>query len=270
MSSVSTLRSFFKPPALTFENYDIWAPKMEMLLKTEKLWSIVSGKRPRPEGGSEDKSTKAQIEWDEDAERAVALIFLCLGDMAERHVTGIDNPVEMWEKIKEVYSTSGFSARCNIWVRLFSVRFEAYGTSEKYVNEIRQCCQLLKGAGFEVHDEIQCSALIRGLGPPFEQFVASISQFYRRKETIKFDELVSQLFDEERRKNGIMDDETDHYRAYRVGVRKPLVCWHCKKEGHKEENCYEKYPEKRPGGVKLGKASAAFSVSDCTFCDHTL
>jgi hypothetical protein len=46
---------------------------------------------------------------------------------------------------------------------------------EKYVDEISHYCQLLKGAGFEVDEEIQCSALIRGLGYPYDTFVTSIS-----------------------------------------------------------------------------------------------
>ena len=84
MSSSSIIpRSSFKPPALTSENYDIWQGKVQMLLKSERLWSIVNGRKLRPEGGSEDKPTKAQTEWDEEADRAIALIFLCLGDAAE-------------------------------------------------------------------------------------------------------------------------------------------------------------------------------------------
>jgi hypothetical protein len=26
-----------------------------------------------------------------------------------------------------------------------------------------------------------------------------------------------------------------------------IECWHCKRAGHKEENYWNKYPEKRPG-----------------------
>jgi hypothetical protein len=81
----------------------------------------------------------------------------------------------MWEKVKEIYPMSGFSSRINIWGRLFSARWDKHGTGEKYVNDIRQCCQLLRGSGFVVHNEIQCSALIRGLGPDYEQFVTSVS-----------------------------------------------------------------------------------------------
>ena len=249
-TTTSAIRSIFRPPVLTSENYDVWQGKVMMLLKSERLWSIVSGKRLRPEGGSDGRPTKGQSEWDDDAECATALIFLCLGNMAEQHVMGIEDPVEVWNKLKEVYLQSGFSAQCSIWVRLFSAQLTDH-TIEKYVNEIGHCCQLLRGAGFEVPEEIQCSALIQGLDQSYEPFVTSISQLYRRKENIKFEELVSQLFDEHRRMEAkINEGEPYNNRTYSTAMhikgRKPLVCWHCKKEGHKEENCWEKYPEKRP------------------------
>jgi hypothetical protein len=259
----------FRPPPLTSENYDVWQGKAMMLLKSERLWSIVSERRLRPEGGSDDRPTKGQQEWDDDAERAVALIFLCLGDMAERHIMGMEDPVEVWNKLKDVYSRSGFSTRCNIWVRLFSARLDRHRTMEKYVDEVSHCCQLLKGAGFEVHEEIQCSALVHGLGDPYEAFTTSISQSYRRNETIKFEELVSQLFDESRRKDALIDDEIAHPKVYTAKGKKALTCWHCKREGHKEENCWEKYPEQRPkkgsegsSDREVGKASTVW-CADC-------
>jgi hypothetical protein len=55
----------------------------------------VSEKRLRPEGGSDGRPTKGQQEWDDDAERAVALIFLCLGDMAEQHIMSMEDSVEV-------------------------------------------------------------------------------------------------------------------------------------------------------------------------------
>jgi hypothetical protein len=82
------------------------------------------------------------------------------------------------------------------------------------------------------------------------------------------------VFDESRRKDGIIDDEMKYPRVYTVREKKPLTCWHCKKEGHKEENCWEKYPEKRPkkgsenqseGGSDHGVVGKAFAAwyADC-------
>lgn len=83
---------------------------MQNLLIRERLWSIVCERKKRPEGGSTDKPTKEQINWDDDAERATATIFLYLDDMAEKHIRDLTDPIAVWAKLKDVYSCSGFSA----------------------------------------------------------------------------------------------------------------------------------------------------------------
>jgi hypothetical protein len=138
--------------------------------------------------------------------------------MAERQVINLRNPVAIWAKLKEVYSTSGFSARFLAWKKLFSIHHDSQPSIEAYVDEIRSCCMQLKGAGFEVHPEIQASVLLNGLGSGYENFVTSISQYYRRKEDISVDELVSQLFDEQRRKSEIDDD---HAVAFVSRINRP-------------------------------------------------
>jgi hypothetical protein len=97
-------------------NYAIWKSKMEMVLIREKLWGIVCERRIKPESGA-----KAQADYDDDAERATATIFLYLSETAERYVRNLRDPVAVWAKLKEVFSTVGFAARYNMWKRLFDV-----------------------------------------------------------------------------------------------------------------------------------------------------
>ena len=90
--------------------------------------------------------------------------------------------------------------------------------------------------------------MINGLGSGFEGFVASISQHYRRKEDISFDELVSQLFDEHRRK---AEEDKDpvalvSHSGRPIGNGRVPTCWHCGKVGHIEPKCFLKHPELRP------------------------
>jgi hypothetical protein len=72
------------------ENYAVWKSKMEMVLIREKLWGIVCERRTKPESGA-----KAQADFDEDAERATATIFLYLSETAERYVRDVRNPVAL-------------------------------------------------------------------------------------------------------------------------------------------------------------------------------
>ena len=237
--------SFQLVPKLDSGNYDTWKTKMEMLLIREKLWAIVCRRKLRPEGGTDDKPTKAQIEWDDEAERATATIFLYLGNMAERYVYALRDPVAIWEKLAEAYSTRGFSARSLIWRRLFSIRLDGHSGMEAYIDDIRDCCLQLKGAGYAVPEEVQASVLLNRLGETYEVFTSSISQYYRRDEKVNIDELTAQLIDEQRRKVAIEVPNAYLTRNTRGRDSRKPVCRHCHKPGHKEGNCWTKYPEKQ-------------------------
>jgi hypothetical protein len=66
------------PLLIGASNYPTWKSKIEMVLVRERLWSIISGRRVKPESGA-----KALTDFEEDCERATATIFLYLSDTAE-------------------------------------------------------------------------------------------------------------------------------------------------------------------------------------------
>jgi hypothetical protein len=110
-------------PKLNGTSYATWKSKMEMLLIREGHWSIVSQRKLRPTAttGTGTRSAysssrtrrntteptndkdDAALEWDENAERATATIFLYLDEHVEHAVIDIRNPVELWEKLKTIY-----------------------------------------------------------------------------------------------------------------------------------------------------------------------
>jgi hypothetical protein len=97
MSNPSSSSSTYNQlvPKLNGTNYATWKTKMEMLLIRERLWSIVCQRqlRPTPAASSSSSRTRnnnttspeidaAALEWDENAERATATIFLYLDERA--------------------------------------------------------------------------------------------------------------------------------------------------------------------------------------------
>ena len=90
---------------------------MEMALIRERYWGIVAERKLRPESNH-----ARQLEWDDEAERATATIFLCLSESAEKHVQDMRDPVAIWKKLKDVFEVRGFSARFILWRNLFSLK----------------------------------------------------------------------------------------------------------------------------------------------------
>lgn len=213
---------------------------MEMVLIREKLWSIVCERRTKPESGA-----KAQTDYDDDAERATATIFLYLSETAERYVRDLRDPVAVWAKLKEVFSTTGFAARYNMWKRLFNIEIGYTTNIVEYLDKVRSVAIELRESGAEVSDEILVTAALQGLGEKWDTLVTVITH----GETPTFDGLTALLIDEVARKGmGITLQESAFRAETRGGVRGGIgVCWHCGRPGHRMDRCFELHPELRNG-----------------------
>jgi len=282
---------------------------MEMLLIRAGLWSIVSQRKLRPTpttasgnatgssrtrsntaGPSSDDNDAAVQKWDEDAERATAEIFLYLDERVERRVLNIRNPVELWGKLQTFYERKGFSSRFYLWQKLFTLKLADYrkrdegNTIELYLDAFRSHVQQLRSSGAPVSNEIEASALLNGLDDGYESFIVSTTQSIRQTadDEIDVEQLVSQLCDEDRRRTSgqtsteIGDPNTGSAlnahgkRRYSSQSDKPrLTCNHCERPGHKQNDCWILYPEKKNGlrrDSKRQKGHANLAVSGDDMC----
>jgi len=208
---------------------------MEMVLIREKLWSIVCERRARPDS---DKPKLLEA-YEEDAERAMATIFLYLDDNTERYVRDLRDPVLIWKKLNKVCQSNGYAARFNLWKGLFTIGIDK--SVSEYMDKIREIELALREAGADPPEELVVSAALFGLGTRFGTLITVITH----GDPPTLDKLSAILLDEEAKANiGSGPHLEGAYLA-----RSSVVCWHCQKPGHKQERCYLLHPELRPKGV---------------------
>jgi hypothetical protein len=282
---------------------------MEMLLIRERLWSIVCQRqlRPTPAASSSSSRTRnnnnttspeidaAALEWDENAERATATIFLYLDERAERVVIDIRNPVELWEKLKTTYERKGFSSRFYLWQTLFTLQLADYrkrdegNAMELYLDAFRLHIQELRSSGAAVSNEIEASVLFNGLDNSYESFIVTTTQSFRQNvnsladSEIDVEQLVSQLRDEDRRRASgripteIGDPNTGSALYSNRDRKRPwqsnqppshqsnqprLTCNYCNRDGHRQNDCWDLHPHKKQNrqySARVAQASVAMA-----------
>jgi len=264
-------------PKLGSNNYATWKTKMEMLLIREGLWSIVCKRRERPAAAA------ARVQWDDDAERATATIFLYLEERAERHVQNVRNPIELWGKLANIYERKGFSARFYLWQKLFTLKLADYignrdgNAMDNYLDAYRTYCQELRSSGAEISNEIEASVLLNGLGEEYENFIVATTQSFRQhaedgNAEIDVERLISQLCDESRRRTagteiGNPDIQTNGNAMVASRKRPRVMCVHCGKNGHLRSDCWVLHPEKRRSR-RHGTAEANLATGSRTTITH--
>lgn len=231
------------------ENYAVWKTKMEMVLIRERLWAIISGRRGRPK--EEDSKTTAWEAYDDDAERAMATIFLYLSDTVEQYVRGIRDPIVLWEKLRELFATVGFTARFTLWQRLFTLSNTAKDMGE-YLSHVRGIVVGLRESGAEVPEELLVTATLTGLGVEFQDFTTVL---VHSGKDLTLDSLTALLVDEAERRllttaGGFANIVDSALQVQGSG------CWHCGRQGHIRTKCHKwlltdegkAYTEEHPTG----------------------
>jgi hypothetical protein len=141
--------------------------------------------------------------------------------------------------------------------------------------------QQLCSSGAPVSNEIEASALLNGLDDGYESFIVSTTQSIRQTadDEIDVEQLVSQLCDEDRRRTSgqtpteIGDPNTGSAlnahgeRRYPSQSNKPrLTCNHCDRDGHRQDDCWELHPEKKPDRrskrLKQGSSLLAHGITE--------
>lgn len=225
------------------ENYEIWALRMESYLIEKNLYNSLDN------------------ELDENTKRALAAIRLALEDGPLLQIQGTQNAKQAWEMLKSLYSSKGFNSEFLTCKELFQTTLENSNNMESYLNTIKRLYDQLKAKGIEIPKQVIIAWTLNNLTDEYNGFVTTISQAYRtNKDAYSLESLFSNLLDESRRYNAnesqslalwIRDNKfhkKEKRNIKRLGGEKgpKLYCAYCNKEGHREANCYNRYPNKAP------------------------
>jgi hypothetical protein len=87
-------------PKLTEENYPVWKQKIRRVLIAKKAYNIVTGVELLPVGNGVALRI-LQESWHDRANKALAQIHLGCCDELLPLIDDIDDPVEMWEALRD-------------------------------------------------------------------------------------------------------------------------------------------------------------------------
>jgi len=138
-----------------------------------------------------------------------------------------------------------------------------------YLDAFQAHVRQLRSAGAVVDREMEVALLLNGLDESYDAFVAVTIQYFCRnvEKGIEVEVLEAWLRDEECRRAGARGRggmgevrtaapawERKRGWAQSRGCTPP-VCNYCEREGHRQDYCWELYPEKRSGG-RVGRKGA--------------
>lgn len=217
------------------EGYTVWKFKMRMLLIHEGLWETISAVVV------EGKKTPDDVRKDE---KALSKICLTVDGAAISIVRPAKTAKEAWDALMKSYEDRSLGRKLSLERKLYRYSLSDFSDLEAYLTAITTTALDLADIGKTIEDSSVAAIILGGLTSRYEPLIMALEN---GSVEVTTDLVRTKLLSE-------MTKETKDDVAA-LHTNKQVICFRCKKPGHKSPNCPIKKKEK--------KAKASCSTEGC-------
>jgi hypothetical protein len=258
-------RSLYQIPLLNANNFTTWKYRMELVLKSRRLWKYVDGTAVR----TARDTPEVKDEYEENDQLAHSQIALTVSDSVISHLRATTTAKEAWIKICSVFEQKGLAAKVFLRRKLLNLKKDAPTPMQEHINTVRDLAEQLNAIGAPISDGDLAITLLCSLSDAYDPIIISLES--RDPNDITFDLIAARLLAEElRQKESVGHEMTSTERAESAFLAKPstnglrsskVICTYCKRPGHSVMNCWDKHGKpaqsKEPLGHPPGQDSHA-------------
>ena len=208
-------------------NYRTWSFDMEMTLKMNDLWDIIS------EDQDEDGKKKPAA-WIKKDQKVFGMIVLSVKTTEKNALRSCKTAKEAWNCLETMYSGKQVHRLLEKLNELTNLQLKQFTTMSEYARTIRCTMDELAEVDMELTDTAQKAYILNGLPIEYRSLINSLESQLKQ---LNIDELVARLLSEERafKEAGQPSGTT---MVFAATVRKgPPECWACGEKGHVRRFC---------------------------------
>ena len=162
--------SYLNIEKLHATNYQTWKTMIQMILIDKDLWDIITKESPKPTEGN--ATLKEISDWKKRADKATATIVLTISTSEHVHINNITDPIVLWDKLKDVYGTTGNAAKHSLLRQLYTTKYtEGLGTLQEHLNKIILISQQLTTLGEPPTNSSLTTALLTSLPKSYNNLI---------------------------------------------------------------------------------------------------
>ena len=249
-------------PPLTADNYPAWRSMQTTALKFLDVYDHVESK----DSAEPPVDASQRREWQRKDDLALAQIKLNIS-ASQLYNTGdrkeSTSAYDVWESLRRVYTDTSMAAKMALQGQLSSFSFPTDGSKnvQDHSNALRELADKLEACGDPVSEANLCMRLLLSMPPEYSDVVNQFKWTPGAATTAKYGVVLQGLLAKETelkatRAEVIRSEMT--VRAHLAATlalrraqaeaagRKWVECSFCHRSGHSVDNCWQKYPEKRP------------------------
>ncbi|KAI0559809.1 gag-polypeptide of LTR copia-type [Gracilaria domingensis] len=239
MSSLVDIQKV-KLPVLNSSNYFMWSKKIQLVLKSKGLWSIVSGVEQAPDI-TDDVAHKR---FSRRRDTALSTILLLVDESCVAPVLEMDEPHEVWATLRDQYQSVSQASRDSLLDTYQAMKMKTEETVLQFRARLSELESHLGCVGYAVSDSEKLRALLRGLKPEYDvtaEVIRGMDKSLPDGIALLIAKEASLSISQESRETSVKALNAKHGSRKRKGLK----CYHCGRLGHKKVDCFDNPDSKK-------------------------
>ena len=234
------------------DNFLFWQARIKALLMEKGALNAIK---------TDAVSTDAERDA---AAKACSIILRGLGDVPMAVVIKyIDSPKSMWEALAERYAGISTFNKASMQTALAKLRYTGC-SMEEYVAKFEHLAAKLNAMGAPMDESMLITLFFQSFTTDAGAKYSAVIAALQTKETLTWVQASSRMLQEFEALRAMLDSSGDSEgatssageRALQAGV-KHVVCWYCKKKGHKKSECRKRKADSKKNGSAHGSIERA-------------
>ena len=253
------------------KDFHLWKFQIKIFLLGQEVWDVVEGTSNKPEVSETAGNAEAIAAWIKKDRRAMMYLTQALAKNQLSYVVNCDSSKAIWERLTSIHEQKNKTSIHMVQAQFYEYKMDSKDDVATHITKVESMARRLKDMGeapseSAVITKILCSLpnCYRGLlsawdsTPAAEQTLANLTARLLKEQEVerKLEKTMESLSLCEDRNEALIASGKQAKKW--SGSRRPQQqqhqngnkkfageCFHCKKVGHRESDCWQKHPEKK-------------------------
>lgn len=213
-------------------NYFTWKYRIEMLLKKEGLWKILSQSRPAATAPATELNS-----WLEKDEKAMAIIGLSVMDNQLQHIRNMTSAMDSWKALQNFHEQKTLVNTTTLMRNLWDLKLNEDMNPQSHIQEMTNILQKLVDLGEpDLTDKWKTAILLSSLPDCYHTLVTALEA--RDSSQLTFALVQSKVLDEFKRRNLHTNGDNQVLKIQQKGTD-TKYCYYCNEPNHLMRNCWK-------------------------------